>query len=620
MCLKKLYFLIVVIIFNNLTINAQGKDKTLFEVQGNPVKMSEFKKVYEKNLALITDPVQRDIDNYLDLYINYKLKLREAYDLQMDTIPSFIREYTKYKNQLLDPYMKDKNLELDLIQEAYDRMQYEINASHILLKIDKNITPKDTLSLYNKLLDVRNRAMNGESFDSLAKEFSQDPSASRNGGNLGYFSVFQMVYPFENVVYNTTAGEVSMPFRTRFGYHIVKVHDKRPNRGEVEVAHIMLKGDFEKNAPLISNIKKQLDEGADFAQMAKDYSQDTGTATKGGVLPRFGSGRMIPEFEKVAFSLENEEAISDPFKTGFGWHIIKLLRKYPVGSYDEVEEVIKAKVEQGQRAQMMGNSVVNRLYKTYKYQVSNELLDAFNKEQWMDDQQLQSQAVFYTVNKENFPVLDFYNFYKARRNKSVTTVLNEYKEAKTIEVYKLNLPKEYPALSETLNEYKEGILLFNLMQDKIWDRAEKDTLGLQAFFDKNQSQYQWNDRLRLSVVNMQDDAIESVLEFLSSQDTEHPKNVIEIHEELLETNDKNIPEGLSHKQNSHFLQKIGNQYRLYYVKEFLPASTKTLPEVKGKVMSAYQDHLEKEWMTQLRERYPVEVNSKTLKKFKKMYK
>lgn len=599
------------------------KETVLFTVNGQKIYVSEFSRVYEKNLSLVNDPTQKDIDNYLNLYINYKLKLQEAYQLKMDTVGAYKREYAKYENQLIQPYLKDENLELDLIKEAYERSKKEINASHILVKIEKG---EDPLMALKKINDIKERIAKGEDFAKLAKELSNDPSAAKNGGNLGYFTAFQMVYPFENVAYQTKIGEVSEPFKTQFGYHLVKVHDIRDSKGEVEVAHIMLKGDFDQNKPLIDNIKNQLNEGADFTELAKSYSQDGGTSKNGGLLPRFGSGRMIPSFESVAFSLQNEGEISEPFKTEFGWHIIKLIKKYPIGTLEEMKVSLKQKVEQGQRAQFMGNSVAKRLMNEYQFEIKTEKLNAFSLPEWEQNKTLQNKDVFMTIQGQKYAVNEFYNYFLIDKDLPFNKVFDRFKEEKVMEIYISQLPEKNPELKETMKEYREGLLLFDLMQKKIWDKAEKDTLGLQVYFDTHRSNYQWGERAKMTVVTLKSQNTETILEALKNQvendsiwNLYKDSDLIDIRDEVQETSSEKFPTHLNKIVGAYTIVPVGNQFKLFYITDILPVGDKELKEVRGRVMSDYQDQLEQDWVGELKKRFPVKINNKTLKKLKLKY-
>jgi len=223
-----------------LTTNAQEKDPILLTIGDKGVNLSEFNAIYKKNNAN-ENATEQSVKEYLDLYIKFKLKVKEAEDLGYDTLPKFIKELGGYRGQLALPYLTDKEVTKSLIKEAYERMKQDVRASHILIKVDENASSADTLIAYNKAIKVRKRLLAGEDFSVLAKEVSTDPSAQKNGGDLGYFSVLHMVYPFECAAYETKVGDVSMPIRTKFGYHLIKVVDKRAARGTIKVAHIMIK-------------------------------------------------------------------------------------------------------------------------------------------------------------------------------------------------------------------------------------------------------------------------------------------------------------------------------------------------------------------------------------------
>ncbi|HRV55487.1 MAG TPA: peptidylprolyl isomerase, partial [Mangrovimonas sp.] len=319
---------LLVFFFTSVGLTAQNLDKeVLFTIDNEPVYVSEFERVYNKNLDLVKDESQKDVDEYLKLFVNYKLKLKEAYAKGLDEKPSYKRELDTYKKQLADNFLNDSEVTNELVQEAYDRTVNEVNASHILVRMNENPTPEDTLQAYNEIVKLRDRALS-EGFEKVEKEVHNGQTIF--GEDLGYFTAFKMVYDFESPAYNTPVGEISQPFRTRFGYHILKVNDRRKSRGEVKVAHIMvsLQQDGkpnEKAEERIQDIYRKLQQGEDFESLAKQFSDDKSSASKGGVLEPFSSGQLSStEFEEQAFALKDIGAYSQPFKTQFGWHIVKL--------------------------------------------------------------------------------------------------------------------------------------------------------------------------------------------------------------------------------------------------------------------------------------------------------
>ncbi len=541
--MKKLVLLVVLCVSS--VVYSQKKDKVLLTIDGEITKVSDFKRVYEKNLDAIDNEEAKDVQKNLDLYINYKLKVKEAYDIKLDTLPSYVKEMEGYKNQLSAPYMQDTTYINKLVKDAYFRTKNEIKAKHILIRTPKNATPKDTLEAYQKIIKIRDRILKGEDFEVVAVETSEDPSAkgdatrgrTPNKGNLGYFSAFKMVYPFEEAAYTTKVGEVSAPFKTRFGYHIIKVDSLRTSKGEVEVAHILLTNETKNAKSLIDSIYKRLEKDEQFKALARKYSNDTGSRSKGGKLRKFGSGVMVKPFEAAAFSLEKEGDYSKPFQTRFGWHIVQLIKKHPVQSFEELERELKNKVKSGDRAQLSKKAVVAKLIKKYSIIENEDAKKIFDNKKIRTISKDSLQSVILTINGKQIKQETFVDYIKNRRNTAVFELFNEFKDKEILAFYKENLEKTEPEFAHTLQEYKDGLLLFELMQKKIWDKSSKDTLGLK----------------------------------------------------------------------NHYTQNI----KKYNNKEF--------KKVKGEVMNDYQNFLEKNWITDLRNKSAIEVNKKQLKKLIKFY-
>jgi peptidyl-prolyl cis-trans isomerase SurA len=424
--------------------------------------------------------------------------VKEAYHIKLDTLPSYRKEIETYKNQLSAPYMQDTVFINKLVRDAYFRTKNEVKAKHILIKTPKSLTPKDTLLAYQKITEIRNRVLNGEDFEIVARETSEDPSArddaksgrKGNNGNLGYFSAFRMLYSFETAAYNTKVGEVSKPFRTRYGYHILKVDAFRTSKGEVEVAHILLNDKGAKGEELINDIYKKLQADEQFKALARKYSDDTGTKTKGGKLRKFGTGVMVKPFEEVAFSLQKEGEYSKPFKTRFGWHILQLTKKHPVLSFKELEKELKNKVRSGDRAQLSKDAVIHKLKNKYSISENEEAKRIFDRKDIKTMSKDSMQAIILSINDKKITQEEFFGFLKSKRNKPVFEIFNEFKNREILAYYKENLEKTEPEFAEVLQEYRDGLLLFELMQQKIWEKSSKDTLGLKSFFDANLSKYQ----------------------------------------------------------------------------------------------------------------------------------
>jgi peptidyl-prolyl cis-trans isomerase SurA len=481
--------ILIVFLFLSSFIYSQKDTDILFKVENTPISVLEFKNVYEKNLSLLIDDKQKDVKSYLDLYIKFKLKLAEAHQLKLDETRAYKREIETYRNQLIAPYLQDSTFLEKLISDAYYRTKYKVNASHILVKVPKGILPKDTLQFYNKIIKAREEVLSGVQFSEVALKYSEDQSVKRNFGNLGYFTAFKMVYQFENAVYNTKVGQVSMPFRTRFGYHFVKVNDLQLSEGEREVAHILITDKSAKGKQKIDSIYSGLIKGADFNKLVLKYSNDKSTVSNAGRLPKFGVGRMLKVFEDKAFELDKENELTKPFFTSFGWHIVKLIKKYPVQSFVEMKVVLSNKVKSSGGARMSDLVVLKKLKKKYKIQVNNTAKNIFNNKNIRAKKRDSLSEVLITINKKKIKQNVFYDYIRNRRHKSVDILFEEFLDEETLTYFKENLSNTEPEFARTLQEYKEGLVVFDLMQKKVWDKSTNDKEGLQSYFDAHKTKY-----------------------------------------------------------------------------------------------------------------------------------
>jgi peptidyl-prolyl cis-trans isomerase SurA len=374
--MKKYILFVVSSLFVLNTFSQQ--DPVLLEIGDKKVTKSEFLQIYLKNNP---NPKydKQSLDEYMELFKKFQLKVIEAEALGYDTIPKLKKELEGYRKQLATPYLIDSVTNQALVKEAFERTKKEIRASHILLRIEPNALPADTLRVYNRLLDIKKRIENGEDFATVAKgkAGSEDPSVVNNAGDLGYFTAFQMVYPFEDAAFTTPVGKVSNPVRTRFGYHLIYVTDIRNARGTIKTAHIMVavpKGstneDVESASKKANEIYAELQKGGNFEELVKKYSDDPSSNSKGGVLPAFGTGtttRMVPAFEETAFALKNNGDYSIPIKTDYGFHIIKRLEWTDVPAFETAKKELQGKVNKDERSLKTQESFVAKLKKEYSY-------------------------------------------------------------------------------------------------------------------------------------------------------------------------------------------------------------------------------------------------------------
>jgi peptidyl-prolyl cis-trans isomerase SurA len=485
----------------SISVFSQDEDKTLMTIDGEKISVSEFKRVYEKNLDLIDSQDAKDITKNLELFISFKLKVREAYEMQLDTLPSYKKEIETYKDELSLPYLQDTTFIDQLVKDAYFRTKYEVNAKHILIRTSRFDSPKDTLETYTKILKLRERIINGEEFEDIANEYSQEPSAQSdpktgkkgNGGNLGYFSAFKMVYPFEVAAYSTKIGEISMPFKTSYGYHIVQVTDIRKSKGEIEVANIFIKDTSENGKVKIDSVYTKLQNNEKFEDLVQRYSDHLSSKKKGGKLDKFGSGEMIKPFSDAAFALENINDYSKPLQTKFGWHIVKLLKKYPIASFEELKKDLKKKVMNSARMQMSTKAVLDQLKKEYviiEHVDAKKILDRKDIRRIPLDS-LQSSII--SINNKNISQEEFINYIKNNIDLPVFRLFEKFKEKQIIDYYKENLIHTKPEYVSILKEYEEGLLLFELMQEKIWKKSSIDSLELKKYFNTNSAIYDKDD-------------------------------------------------------------------------------------------------------------------------------
>lgn len=641
------------LILGSSTAWAQDKDPVLLTVDGQNISLSEFEAVYRKNNRETTvDP--QDVKEYLDLYINFRLKVREAEALGLDTLKKFIEELKGYQKQLAKPYLTDKNVSEALVKEAYERMKLDVSASHILLKVGPDALPKDTLAVYNRILDLRKRALKGD-FEALAKQYSEDPSAAENAGNLGWFSAMRMVYPFENAAFNTPVGEISMPVRTRFGYHILKVNGKREALGELKAAHIMLKTGKEATAEDVAKAKEKALEvkgllasgKSTFEELATKYSEDKGSAVKGGELPQFGTGRMVAAFEKAAFALQNVGDVSDPVQTEYGWHIIKLLQRIPVPTFEAAKDDLTAKVSKDSRSQLTRTVVIDRVKKEAGFKEFPAAVDELGK--YLDNRLVEGKWNADTARGLNKPVLSIGNRTMTqtdlaqfvgrqqtrRKPEDLRVILNgfyaQFIEESVLSYEESQLEKKYPEYKALLKEYRDGILLFDLTDQKVWSKAVKDTAGLQAFHEGNKDKFMWEKRLDAEIYHVQNDSIlKPLLAELQKKfkkggiDREAIVKAYNANSKLnlraeggkYQAADEDVLKNVAWEKGVQGPFKDGQNQVIVVVKEVLAPVAKTLKEARGLVTAEYQTYLEQAWIKELRSKYSYKADESLLSRIK----
>ena len=624
-----------------------ANDPTLFTFGDNAVRLSEFDYVYKKNNVNDENAYSKQsLDEYLDLYINFRLKVKEAESLGMDTVQSIKNELKGYREQLAKSYMQDKEVSEKLLLEAYDRMKSEVRASHILFKVEGEGLPADTLKAYKLASDIRKRLLKGEEFETLAREFSADPSVKDNGGDIGYFTVLQTVYPFETAAYTTPVGQVSLPVRTKFGYHLVKVIDKRPAQGRINVAHILIKipanatpdqlAEAQKKA---GEIEQRLKNGEPFDELARKFSDDKLSAGKGGVLPEFSTGKMVMEFEKAAFALQNDGDISEPVKTEYGFHIIKRISKPGIAPYEEVKADLKKRIERDSRAMLATNVLVERIKKEYNFKENAKNKEAFFKK---IENELSAPKIeitdkagldkpLFELAGKTYTLSDFVAFIEAQQSKKrdgalpykiYSDLYDKFTEKTCLDYQDSQLESKYPEFKMLMQEYRDGTLLFALTDQKVWSKALQDTAGLKAFHEAHKTNYMWDERLDAVIFTAKDAktaklarklvakgklTLPAILEKVNAKDS--TKSSLSMQEGIFEKGQQQTIDKINWVAGiSENITNPDSSITFVQVRKVIPPTPKSLEEARGFIVSDYQEYLEKEWIKSLREKYPVKVD------------
>ncbi|MBP5643215.1 MAG: peptidylprolyl isomerase [Bacteroidales bacterium] len=667
--MKTVRSLLLLVILTPSLLFAQGwKNKTLVQIGDKAISAKEFMEVYEKNNVNSEVIDKKSVDEYLDMYTIFKLKVLEAENLKMDTMPKFIKEYKNYRQQLAKPYFSNDAATEMLVEEAYDRMQYDVNASHILIKCDPHAVPADTIKAYNKALEARNRILKGEDFGDVAVELSDDPSArdiaaipgkqrayKGNRGTLGYFTAFDMVYPFESAVYNAKIDEVSMPVRTDFGYHIIKLNSKTPACGTIRAAHIFLH--IDETDPMKSdsalrekafNIYKELDkDGKNWESMVKKYSDDKGSAQHGGQLNPFRVSQIVPEFITAIKQLKENE-ISEPVRTNYGYHIIRLIGESGVRSFEEEKDNITKRVEKDMRAKVSDEQVLRRLKKDNKFKEYTKVKDAFiatidttlQEGKYVVAEGVDTNKTLFKFGKQQYKIADFIEYIEEHQQAQpfmsagsyAYQLYDEFLKDSAFAYEDAHLEEKHPDFKLLVQEYHDGILLFDLMDKQVWKKAELDTAGIKQYYDNHKDEYMWGKRVKTILITVNNDESLARAEELINKDipvdsikaivkAEGLKGIKVRSPFFQQGDDVDIDETEWKAGTIRVIPStVDKTTKLVKILEVREPEPKTYKETRGVIISAYQAKLEEDWVKELKAKYPVTINEKVLNKVKKSYK
>ncbi len=591
------------------SVFAKDSSQRIITIGDTDISKEEFEYYYNKNKDVLSSE-RPSSKEYLDLFINFKLKVIEAKKLGYDTVTAYKEEIENYRKQLAEPYLTDDSLSSALIEEEYARMQEDVRASHILLRITDN----DTLTAYNRALEVIQKLDSGANFADLVVEYSDDNRTAGRGGDIGFVSGLVLHYSLESALYNCPVGEICGPVRSPAGYHIVKVTDRRPSKGEISVAHILVYKPRTDDSTIVNQFRQRVDSiyeevkaGADFAQMATKFSQDRSTASKGGVMPWLTVGRTNMYFDDVAFALENPGDISELLETNYGWHIVKLLDKRDNPTFETSRKTIESYISRDIRSAMIHDSFVNKLKEYYNYKPgTGKVIGTFDG---------------IKLTKEG--MAEF-----AANNPRVRDTLKAYVDHALIEHEREMLEEKYPEFALLMQEYRDGVLLFNLSNDSVWIKAAQDTAGLTNYFESNKDKYTWDvPRFKGRIIYCKTPEIRQQAEELAASlpadsvsvvlkrtfNTDGQKNVNVLKSKTYIQGKDAIADyyafGVGNKPT------IQNYEDAFVVGEVLE-QPQTYLDVKGTIINDYQKELEKLWLENLRKKYSIKVFYKVLNQVK----
>jgi peptidyl-prolyl cis-trans isomerase SurA len=645
-----IYLITLIYLFPVLCQAQDLNTKTLMTVDENKIQAGEFIRMYKKSV----EPGKTlDIDSYLQQFIIFKLKVADALNEGYDTTRSFRNELNGYRTQLAQNYLTDSQTKEKLLQKTYQRSLTEINAWHILIAMPHDASSADTLRAWQKAIDIRERIIKGEPFEIVARGSSDDKSVKINGGNLGYFSVFQMIMPFEDAAYSLKKGNISMPVRTPFGYHIINITDKRPSKGKIKVAHIMKAvppGTDDKEAQKaeeeINSIYKMLQEGASFAELAKKYSDHKESAVKGGELNWFGTGEIISEFSEAAFAITDTGKYTKPVHTIYGWHIIKLLGKKSPGTFEESRSFLESKINQSYLNSISKKTFVENLKKEYNFQVNQ---DAYN---WFvghtdtliiqglkkyDRTSIPDENLYSFVN-QHITTNEFADYVEKRGSLLVTKDSSEFinrlietRASDHLISYENSvLEKKYPEFRYLMNEFHDGMLLFEISGKNVWNRVSNDSSGMRNYYNEHKNNWLSGRGIEAEIYTLKVPDEEKLLSSALKKYSQRPDLD---HLLLNKFNKKNdtllfIKKGTWYKGDNPDLDKIewisGSQTvtidgfpSIILIKRVIEPTPLKFERVRGEVMTGYQEFLESEWIRQLNKKYSVKIDNSVLEEVKK---
>ena len=617
--------------------------QTLFTYGNKSVGKEEFLKAYGKNNNG-EKPTESSYREYLDLYTKFKIKVKAALDLKLDTLANLKAELQNFRSQIAENFMNEEGSIEELIDEAYVRGQKDIHLAHIFIPVRKEDSAGRIQAAQAKINKAYDE-LKQRSFEQVAVAYSEDPAAKTNKGDIGYITVFVLPYNIENIVYNLTRGHYSKPFRSATGFHIFKNVNERPAEGRIRAAQILISAPPEDSKPQAgSSLKRKTDSifnalqnGADFKSLALQFSNDNLSYENGGELPEFGVGRYDPVFESAAFALQKDGEISKPVLTEFGYHIIRRLSRIPVQQNkndQQWRENTRQLILQNDRMEVARK----RMVKTIQQKIQFKKLPHNDKSLWrLTDSilegkrlpmlvDLNSNTGLFAFTKQTIRVKDFQNYLESIRSiqslvsgKTNQQIFDQFVETSSLGYYRDHLEEFNRDFVYQLNEFREGNLLFEVMQRKVWDAASADTTALRLFYEKHREKYWWENSADAIIFTCTDLAEAENLKASIKNNPSGWRSAVESKNGTIQGDSgrfelgqipvverTNFTEGLL---TANVKNDADNSITFAYILTlYNKREPRNFADAKGFVINDYQEYLENRWIESLKKKYPVKLN------------
>lgn len=640
------FFLFLVLIVCAADLSAQ----TLFTYGNHAVTKAEFLKAYNKN-SHETKSSENSYRNYLELYTRYKLKVQAAHDAKLDSLPSQTAELTNFRNQVMENYMKDDESLNRMAHEAFLHAQKDIHLGHIFVALGENPSPADSARAWDKIMLAWNTLNKGGTFENVAALYSEDPAARTNHGDIGFISVFTLSYELENAAYQLQTGKYSKPIRSKNGIHILENKGERKALGKIRLAHILLAFPPNGTTAVQEALKKRIDSihaaalsGSSFAELAKAFSDDNLSYQTGGEIPVFGVGRYESAFENAAFALSKNGEISEPVLTSFGYHLLRRIGRIapPATENKENLDLLKQEILTGPRAEITRKDLLQKIFRLTKFKkmpVDEQALwtytdSAVLKRPIPKQSPITEQTVLFSFPKKNVTVKDWLGYIgPIMQNPSLVVnrphaaLMDQYIQAISYDYYREHLEEYNPEFAFQLAEFKDGNLLFEIMQRNVWDKAGSDSTGLQNYYTAHKEKYWWNPSADAVLFTCNSTRMAESLKKVIAKDVHGWKVFVDSSNGSVQADSGRFELAqLPVAENGHYSEGAFSSYVsnqtdnavtfAYILKMHDGREPRSYKDARGFVINDYQTWLEENWIKELKKKYPVKINEAVFKELK----